>query len=156
MHHGQGAETVRRASQNQVKLLNHAAAKLHSAHDNFNQQSTFGYISACEEIESAAYFAMGFWLHVHQVTSANPRLSDLFIFLESASEPVRGWLSDPYLSVFYLRTQLATHPDTLEEMGWGWRTAWTEEETRARLHEALTKLNQGITFLQGLIAPGPR
>lgn len=144
---------MRRPSKNQIELLHSAAAKLRSAHDNFNQQSTFGYISACEEIESAAYFAMGFWLHVHQVTSENPRLSDLHIFLEHASEPVRGWLSKPYLNVFYLKIQLESGPNTLEEMGW--RTDWTEEETRARLHEALTNLNQGIIFLQGLVTSEP-
>jgi hypothetical protein len=100
---------------------------------------------ACADIEKGAEQIVYAWL---LLKGHKPDASYLATFLQHAQEPIRSLAYRPISRFFYLHIQLTTHPETLDEMGW--RTDWTEEETRETIASALAELGLAIAHVREL------
>ena len=95
------------------------------------------------DIEKGAEQIIYAWLKFKGLKTSWPYLET---FLQHAQGPIRPYASGPLFGLYYLRIQLTTHPDELDEMGW--RTDWTDEETRERVASVLSKLALAIAHVR--------
>jgi hypothetical protein len=98
---------------------------------------------ALADIEKGAEKIIYAWL---LLKGHKPDASYLATFLQHAQEPIRTLAYSPISRFFYLQIQLTTHPEALDEMGW--RTDWTDEETRETVANALSELGLAIAHVR--------